>query len=73
MNGGIGLTMNCFKCGNCQNDEAMYYCTAKDEFVISSHTKVVERAKVASNWKKGNSQYEDRRRRIRQVDVKNTG
>jgi hypothetical protein len=65
--------MDCFNCGNCKNNEAMYYCTAKDEFVISSEPKVIEKMKASSTWKKGNSQYEDRRRRVRQLDVKDTG
>lgn len=65
--------MDCFTCGNCKINEAMYYCTAKDEFVLPSEPKVVEKIKVSGNWKKGSIQYEDRRRRVRQTDVKDIG
>ncbi len=64
--------MNCFDCGNCKNQQAMYYCTAKNDFVVAEETLVIEKTKPGSNWKKGNSQYEDRRRRIRQVEVRQT-
>ncbi|MDW7673888.1 MAG: hypothetical protein SCK28_05040 [Bacillota bacterium] len=65
--------MDCFYCGNCKINEAMYYCTAKNEFVIPNETKVVEKSKTQTNWKKGSSQYEDRRRRIKQTEIKSIG
>lgn len=59
-----GKMEKCFQCGNCQQNEPMYYCTAKNEFVIVEQT--VERDRTKSVWKKGHPQYEKRRRKFRQ-------
>lgn len=56
----------CFQCGNCQQGEAMYYCTAKNDFIIAEQQAVVERDRTNTGWKKGDPNYEKRRRRVRQ-------
>ncbi|MGB4071610.1 MAG: hypothetical protein WBK68_07885 [bacterium] len=42
----------------------MYYCPARDEFIIDeTYTRIRERVK--SSWKKGDPDYESRRKRMR--------
>ncbi len=56
--------MNCFQCGNCEAGKRMYYCPAKNEFVIRE-VQVEERKRVSKGWKKGSPAYEKRRRDLR--------
>lgn len=68
--------MECFDCGNCRQEEATYYCTAQNRFIIKEQQVVIERDKsVPSNWKKGGPDYELRRRKVRQErgDIKKIG
>ncbi|NLW24599.1 MAG: hypothetical protein GXY91_05080 [Clostridia bacterium] len=53
--------MKCFGCGNCQQGDLTYYCTARNEFVIKEQIGPQEKIKT-SNWKKGDPQYEKHRR-----------
>jgi hypothetical protein len=56
--------MECLSCGNCRQGESMYYCPARDEFIIDeSYTRIRERVK--SSWKKGDPNYESRRKKVR--------
>lgn len=55
--------MNCFECGNCQDKHTMYYCTAKNDFVIPEELSV--REKTRGGWKKGNPSYEEQRKKDR--------
>ena len=58
---------------NCKQDEAMYYCPAKNDFVILEKPVVVEREKVYQGWKKGAPEYEKRSRKIRQNEMERIG
>lgn len=58
--------VECLNCGNCRQSATTYYCTARNEFVISENKLVVEREKRERGWKKGDPRYESRRRRIRE-------
>lgn len=65
--------MDCFDCGNCRQNEAMYYCPSKNDFVIGEKHLVVEREKVYQGWKKGTPEYEKHRRKVRQNDAEKIG
>ncbi len=52
--------MLCLDCGNCRNGEAVYYCTARNEFIVTE-TAVV-REKGVNSWRKGDPEYEKHRR-----------
>ena len=41
--------MSCLDCGNCKGDADLYFCPAKNEFIIREKTVVRERA---TRWKK---------------------
>ena len=55
--------MDCIHCENCKLDEKSYYCFAKNDFVVSTQTTVVD--KVRNGWKKGKKEYEIHRRKLR--------
>ncbi len=58
--------MMCFSCGNCQVQDSTYFCLMKNDFVTrESSIRVVE--KVRSGWKKGDTEYEQHRRKTRKV------
>ncbi|HHV72436.1 MAG TPA: hypothetical protein GXX38_07500 [Clostridia bacterium] len=57
--------MDCYDCGNCRSDEPVYFCSGRNEFIINE-TKPQIRERTKSNWKKGEPNYELRRRRIKQ-------
>lgn len=65
--------MDCLDCGNCKQGEAMYYCPAKNEFLIKDENLTVERQKEYQGWKKGSPDYEKRRRKIRQNELEKIG
>ena len=45
------MAMECIQCQNCKSGQSMYYCAARDEFVIdNSRMAVVE--KTRSGWKR---------------------
>lgn len=44
----------------------MYYCTARNEFIIAQGQAVVEKDRTNAGWKKGDPNYEKRRRKVRQ-------
>lgn len=54
--------MTCLECGNCRNEDHVFFCPARNEFVIREETVVKERT---SQWKKGDPSYEHHRRRLR--------
>lgn len=56
--------MHCLECGNCKTNEPMYYCTARNEFVVNESYRP-EKEKDRSGWKKGKPGYELHRRRTR--------
>ena len=56
--------MVCLDCGNCHKGESLYYCTAKNEFVVTEEKVVKERA-ASNKWRKGNPNYEQHRRQLR--------
>lgn len=55
----------CFECGNCKQEGSIYFCPAKNDFVIKETQPVTVKTK-RSGWKKGSPDYEGRRRRSRQ-------
>lgn len=61
--------MECIQCQNCKQGQSMYFCAARNEFIIdNSKTKVVE--KTRTGWKKGDPNYELHRRKCRkEVEV----
>jgi len=65
--------MDCFDCGNCKQNEAMYFCPAKNDFVIGEKYSVVQKDKVYQGWKKGTPEYEKHRRKVRQNDIEKIG
>ena len=54
--------MTCIKCGNCEAETNVFYCPARNEFVIKEDVVVRERV---TQWKKGDPGYEYHRRRLR--------
>lgn len=54
--------MTCLECGNCRNEDRVFFCPARNEFVIREEIVVKERT---SQWKKGDPGYESHRRRLR--------
>ncbi|MDI3540821.1 MAG: hypothetical protein PWP66_359 [Thermosediminibacterales bacterium] len=55
--------MECFHCNNCKQGQDIYYCLAKDEFIINEN--MAPKEKNRGGWKKGDPSYELRRRKIR--------
>jgi hypothetical protein len=60
--------MACFQCGNCNGTELLYYCTARNEFVIREGVTVTTEKK-SSHWKKGDPVYESRRRLRKEKEI----
>lgn len=56
--------MVCFECGNCREEVRTYYCAAKDEILVKADLGIVEKERK-SQWKKGDKDYESRRRKLR--------
>jgi hypothetical protein len=54
---------NCYKCGNCNNEDVTYYCPYKDEIIVKEVTGIKE--KIRDGWKKGTKGYEEHRRKTR--------
>jgi len=50
----------CLECGNCRQNDSLFYCTAKNEFVVVEEAIVKERTQA--NWRKGTEGYEHQRR-----------
>lgn len=59
--------MFCLDCGNCRKGESLFYCTAKNEFVITETEVVKERADA--KWRKGDPDYEQHRRQLRKEKI----
>lgn len=59
--------MLCLECGNCRRGEAIYYCTARNEFIVTETAVVRERPN--SSWRKGDPSYENHRRQIRKDKI----
>lgn len=55
--------MSCIHCENCKLDTKAYYCFAKNDFVVSAKSTVME--KTRTGWKKGVKEYEIHRRKLR--------
>ena len=55
--------MFCLDCGNCRKGESLFYCTAKNEFVVTETEIVKDRAET--KWRKGDPNYEKHRRQLR--------
>lgn len=55
--------MFCLDCGNCRKGEALFYCTAKNEFVVTETEVIKDRA--VAKWRKGDPNYENHRRQLR--------
>jgi hypothetical protein len=55
--------MDCLNCGNCKENQSTYFCLAKNEVIINQNLEPMQ--KVRMGWKKGSSNYENRRRQIK--------
>ena len=55
--------MLCLECDNCRKGDSLYYCAAKNEFVVMETEKLKERH--GDRWRKGSPSYEEHRRQIR--------
>jgi hypothetical protein len=53
----------CLDCGNCRKGESIFYCTARNEFIVTETAVVRERERSA--WRKGEKLYEQHRRQLR--------
>lgn len=58
--------MECINCKNCKENQPTYYCIKENAIVTNMEYKPEE--KTRSGWKKGNKEYEDRRRILRNVE-----
>lgn len=59
--------VECLECGNCRQGAAVYFCTARGEFVISEEQLVIERERPErKSSDKGNPRFSTRRRRGRE-------
>jgi hypothetical protein len=54
----------CLECGNCRQNAGMYFCPAKNEFVVTA-TQVVKERVSDERWRKGAPHYEQHRRQLR--------
>ena len=57
--------MDCYDCGNCRQNQSVYFCIARNDF-ITSQTQPQVREKEKGSWKKGQPSYELHRRRTKQ-------
>ena len=55
--------MSCINCNNCKQKTSIYYCFAKNDFVVSTKNETKEKARIG--WKKGEKEYEIHRRKLR--------
>lgn len=55
--------MECYNCGNCKENNPTYYCLSKGEIIINKN--YVPEKRQRTGWKKGNKNYEKRRRNLR--------
>ncbi|HHW70770.1 MAG TPA: hypothetical protein GX392_05485 [Clostridiales bacterium] len=62
--------MECIHCQNCKQGQSMYYCAARDEFVVDVQETIVVQ-KTRSGWKKGDRNYEAHRRKNRKENNMN--
>ena len=62
--------MECLECGNCKGDGLIYYCAAKNEFIIKDNNQVKEKKRSTDIWKKGDPRYETRRRSCKGETIK---
>ncbi len=59
--------VECLECGNCRQGTAVYFCTARGEFVICEERLVVERERPERKGReKGGPRFTPRRRRSRE-------
>ncbi|MDI3534210.1 MAG: hypothetical protein PWQ82_575 [Thermosediminibacterales bacterium] len=56
--------MECLNCGNCKQNQDIYYCLMRNEFIISDKVSI-PKEKSRQGWKKGDPDYELRRRKVR--------
>jgi len=56
--------MVCMQCNNCQQNDSTYYCTDKNEFIVKKENGLLIKEKESGSWKKGNPDYEVRRRKL---------
>lgn len=59
--------MECFNCGNCKDENELYYCPKINDFVIKDYVKTKE--KNRTGWKKGKPEYEKRRRQNKKKEI----
>ncbi|MGE5605184.1 MAG: hypothetical protein ACM3YE_05775 [Bacteroidota bacterium] len=59
--------MFCLDCGNCRKGESLFYCTAKNEFVVTETEVIKDRA--TAKWRKGDPDYENHRRQLRKEKI----
>jgi hypothetical protein len=57
----------CLDCGNCRKGESLFYCTAKNEFVVTETQVIKDR--TAAKWRKGSPDYEKHRRQLRKEKI----
>lgn len=62
--------MFCLDCGNCRKGESFFYCTAKNEFIVTETEIIKDRA--ATKWRKGDPDYEQHRRQLRKEKIPQT-
>jgi len=65
--------MECLKCENCKTTtSSAYFCPMKNDFVVKEvlQTLVLEKSRVG--WKKGDPEYEIRRRKTRKEVANNS-
>jgi hypothetical protein len=61
----------CLDCGNCRKGDALFYCTAKNEFIANEVS--IVREKSRERWRKGDPGYEQHRRQLRKDKIPQTG
>ncbi len=57
--------MECVKCENCKSGNVAYFCLMKNDFVVNEESRLLVVQRSRSGWKKGDPDYEIRRRKTR--------
>jgi len=59
--------MCCLQCNNCKDNQPTYYCIEKNEILTNENYE--PSLKERNGWKKGNKDYETRRRILRKGEI----
>ena len=66
----LGGFLMCLECGNCRQNNSLFYCTEKNDFVVAAETEeTIVKERTQTNWRKGTQEYEHQRRLRKEKSV----